>query len=92
MFSDQLVYLILLFNNLFQLLDVVASISSVSMVFPYMQTDMERIIRDTDIVLLPEHIKNIMAQTLCGLNYLHQSWILHRVSLFNTRYMSSILT
>ena len=39
------------------------------------------IIRDREsIVLTPSHIKSYMVMMLCGLEYLHANWILHRVN------------
>lgn len=44
-----------------------------------METDLEMIIKDTNIVLTPPHIKAYILMTLEGLEYLHLNWILHRV-------------
>ena len=41
---------------------------------------MEVVIKDTSIVLTPANIKSYMMQTLRGLEYLHNNWVLHRVS------------
>ncbi|KRZ18205.1 Cyclin-dependent kinase 7, partial [Trichinella zimbabwensis] len=38
----------------------------------------QRIIKDTNVLLLPYHVKNVMIQTLKGVQYLHANWILHR--------------
>ena len=45
-----------------------------------MDTDLEVIIKDTRIVFSPGHIKAYILMTLLGLEYLHDNWILHRVS------------
>ena len=46
-----------------------------------MDTDLEEIIRDRDnIILTPANIKSYMIMMLCGIEYLHANWILHRVT------------
>ncbi|KRZ44052.1 Cyclin-dependent kinase 7, partial [Trichinella pseudospiralis] len=64
--------------NIVPLLDIFGHHSSISLVFDYMATDLERIIKDTNVLLLPYHVKNMMIQTLKGVQYLHANWILHR--------------
>jgi cyclin-dependent kinase 7 len=64
--------------NVIGLLDVFGHRSNVSLVFDYMDTDLEVIIKDTNIVLTLAHIKAYMLQTFLGLEYLHAHWILHR--------------
>merc|ERR1712037_286803 len=44
----------------------------------FMDTDLEVIIKDQSLVLTPANIKSYTLQTLLGLEYLHQHWILHR--------------
>jgi hypothetical protein len=44
-----------------------------------MDTDLEVIIKDSNIVLTPANIKAYLLMTLQGLEYLHINWILHRV-------------
>lgn len=53
--------------------------SNVSLVFDFMDTDLEVIIKDSTIVLTPANIKAYLLMTLQGLEYLHINWILHRV-------------
>lgn len=64
--------------NLIGLLDVFGHKSNISLVFDFMDTDLEQLINDTSIVFLPSQVKNLMIQTLTGLEYLHNHWILHR--------------
>ncbi|KAL3865538.1 hypothetical protein ACJMK2_042914 [Sinanodonta woodiana] len=64
--------------NIIGLVDVFGQKSNVSLVFDFMETDLEIVIRDTSIVLTPPHIKSYIVQTLKGLEYLHTHWILHR--------------
>ncbi|XP_077285761.1 cyclin-dependent kinase 7 [Arctopsyche grandis] len=65
-------------ENIIGLLDVFGQKSNVSLVFDFMDTDLEIIIKDTNIVLTPANVKAYVIQTLQGLEYLHSSWILHR--------------
>lgn len=53
-------------------------LSKVSLVFEFVNTDLEVIIKDQKIVLTPGNIKSYMIQTLKGLEYLHLNWIMHR--------------
>ncbi|XP_063627279.1 cyclin-dependent kinase 7 isoform X1 [Cydia splendana] len=64
--------------NLIGLLDVFGQKSNVSLVFDFMDTDLEIIVKDSNIVLTPANVKAYMIMTLSGLEYLHQNWILHR--------------
>ncbi|KAM6111517.1 uncharacterized protein FYN12_013539 [Phoenicopterus ruber ruber] len=64
--------------NIIGLLDAFGHKSNISLVFGFMETDLEVIIKDTSIVLTQSHIKAYMLMTLQGLKYLHQHWILHR--------------
>lgn len=65
-------------ENVIGLLDVFGHKSNVSLVFDFMDTDLEVIIKDSKIVLTPANVKSYMIQTLQGLEYLHLNWILHR--------------
>ncbi|KAF8787237.1 Cyclin-dependent kinase 7 like protein [Argiope bruennichi] len=64
--------------NVISLLDVFGSKSNVSLVFDFMDTDLEIVIKDPQIILTPGHIKAYTIMTLQGLEYLHANWILHR--------------
>lgn len=61
-----------------QFLDVFGHKSNVSLVFDFMDTDLEILIKDTTIVLTPANIKAYTLMTVQGLEYLHLNWILHR--------------
>ncbi|XP_055371643.1 cyclin-dependent kinase 7 [Condylostylus longicornis] len=65
-------------ENIIGLLDVFGHKSNVSLVFDFMDTDLEIIIKDSNIILTQSNIKAYMIMTLQGLEYLHQNWILHR--------------
>ena len=61
--------------------------SNISLVFDFMETDLEVIIKDTSIVLTQPNIKAYMIMTLKGLEYLHSLWILHRVLCFDVYFV-----
>lgn len=65
-------------ENLIGLLDVFGHMSNVSLVFDFMDTDLEVIIKDNTIILTTPNIKSYILQTLKGLEYMHINWILHR--------------
>lgn len=65
-------------ENVIGLLDVFGQKSNVSLVFDFMDTDLEIIIKDPKIILTQANIKAYMIMTLQGLEYLHLNWILHR--------------
>jgi len=64
--------------NVISLMDVFGHKSNVSLVFDFMDTDLEIIIKDTELVLRPSDVKAYTLMTLKGLEYLHMNWILHR--------------
>ena len=64
--------------NIINLKNVFGHKSNVSLIFDYMDTDLEMIIRDPSIILSPANIKAYLVMTLQGLEYLHKYWILHR--------------
>uniref|UniRef100_A0A5S6Q9E7 Cyclin-dependent kinase 7 n=1 Tax=Trichuris muris TaxID=70415 RepID=A0A5S6Q9E7_TRIMR len=64
--------------NIIKLLDVVVGRSSVAIIFEFMSTDLEYVIRDNQILLQTQHIKNMCLQIMTGLQFLHTHWILHR--------------
>lgn len=61
------------------ILDVFGHLSNISLVYDFMDTDLEVIIKDSSIVFTQSHIKSYAIMTLKGLEYLHMNWILHRV-------------
>uniref|UniRef100_A0A8C8C5C7 Cyclin-dependent kinase 7 n=2 Tax=Salmoninae TaxID=504568 RepID=A0A8C8C5C7_ONCTS len=64
--------------NIIGLLDAFGHKSNISLVFDYMETDLEVIIKDTSLVLTPANIKAFIVMTLQGLEYMHHHWVLHR--------------
>ncbi|CCD69307.1 Cyclin-dependent kinase 7 [Caenorhabditis elegans] len=65
-------------DNIIGLRDVIGHRTSIQLVFDFMDTDLEHVIKDKEIILMPAHIKNITMQMLLGLEFLHVHWILHR--------------
>jgi len=59
-------------------LDVFGYRSNISLVFDFMETDLEIVIKDPKIVLTPANIKAYTIMTLQGLEFLHSHFILHR--------------
>lgn len=71
--------------------DVFGHRSNVSLVFDFMDTDLEIIVKDTSIVLTPANIKAYILMTLQGLEYMHSNWFLHRVSSIYRCFVSLLL-
>lgn len=65
-------------QNIIGLLDVFGHKSNISLIFDFMDTDLEVIILDQSIILKRSDIKSYLMMTLQGLEYLHLHWILHR--------------
>lgn len=65
-------------DNVIGLLDVFIRGSQVSLVFEFMDTDLETIAEDRTLILTIADIKSYMIQILQGLEYLHLEFILHR--------------
>ncbi|KAI6223466.1 Cell division protein kinase 7 [Aphelenchoides besseyi] len=65
-------------DNVITLRDVFGRRTNIQLVFDFMDTDLENLIRDTNIILTASHIKNMCLQMLLGVEYLHLHWILHR--------------
>lgn len=64
--------------HIVELIDAFPHKGSLHLVFEYMQTDLEAVIRDRNIFLSPSDIKSYMLMTLKGLAYCHKKWVLHR--------------
>lgn len=60
------------------LLDVLGHKSNISLIFDFMDTDLEMIIKDKSLLLPPGVVKAYSLMILQGLEYLHAHWILHR--------------
>ena len=57
---------------------MVGSKSQISLVYEFLETDVENIIKSETVVLTTADIKSIVAMTLKGLEFLHAYYVLHR--------------
>jgi cyclin-dependent kinase 7 len=64
--------------NIIQLIDAYPHKQNLHIVFEFMESDLETVIKDRNIVLSPADIKSYMQMTLKGLAVCHKKWILHR--------------
>lgn len=64
--------------NIIELIDAFPDKGNLHLVFEYMRTDLESVIRDRNIFLSPADIKSYMLMTLKGLAFCHRKWVLHR--------------
>lgn len=66
--------------NILKLVDVFAKKANVSLVIELCSTDLEVLLRDKSVQLVPADVKSFLLMSFQGLEYLHNNWILHRVS------------
>lgn len=52
--------------------------TSVSLVMPFMQTDLGSIFNDRSIIFTMSHVKGITQQIVAGLDFMHSNWFVHR--------------
>lgn len=64
--------------NIVDLIDVFHYKQNLHLVFEFMETDLEAVIRDRNIFLSPADIKSYLLMILQGLAYCHKKWVLHR--------------
>jgi len=64
--------------NIIELIDAFPHKGNLHLVFAFMETDLEAVIRDRNIVLSPGDIKSYLQMTLKGLAVCHKKWVLHR--------------
>ncbi|XP_022889811.1 cyclin-dependent kinase D-1-like [Olea europaea var. sylvestris] len=64
--------------NIIKLIDAFPHKGNLHLVFEFMETDLEAVIRDRNIVLSPADIKSFLQMTLKGLAFCHKKWVLHR--------------
>ncbi|KAL1566444.1 Cyclin-dependent kinase D-1 [Salvia divinorum] len=64
--------------NIIELIDAFPHKGNLHLVFEFMETDLEAVIRDRNIVLSPADIKSYIQMTLKGLSICHKKWVLHR--------------
>ncbi|CAH8391068.1 unnamed protein product [Eruca vesicaria subsp. sativa] len=60
------------------LIDAFPHKENLHLVFEFMETDLEGVIRDSNVFLSPADIKSYLLMTLKGLAYCHEKWVLHR--------------
>ncbi|KAF9671345.1 hypothetical protein SADUNF_Sadunf12G0037600 [Salix dunnii] len=64
--------------NIIELIDAFPHKGNLHLVFEFMETDLEAVIRDPNIFLSPGDIKSYFQMTLKGLAVCHKKWVLHR--------------
>ncbi|KAG4999323.1 hypothetical protein JHK87_020395 [Glycine soja] len=64
--------------NIVELIDAFPHKGNLHLVFEFMETDLEAVIRDRNIFLSPSDTKSYLQMTLKGLAYCHKKWVLHR--------------
>uniref|UniRef100_A0A7N0UFN7 Protein kinase domain-containing protein n=1 Tax=Kalanchoe fedtschenkoi TaxID=63787 RepID=A0A7N0UFN7_KALFE len=64
--------------NIIELSDAFPHKGNLHLVFEFMETDLEAVIRDRNIFLSPGDIKSYIQMTLKGLAVCHKKWVLHR--------------
>ncbi|KAF6169013.1 hypothetical protein GIB67_038510 [Kingdonia uniflora] len=64
--------------NIIELIDAFPHKGDLHLVFEYMESDLEAVIRDRNIVLSPADVKSYIQMTLKGLAICHKKWVLHR--------------
>lgn len=64
--------------NIIELIDVFPNKRNLNLVFEFMESDLETVIKDRNIVLSQADIKAYMQMTLKGLAQCHKKWVLHR--------------
>ncbi|GMI75438.1 CYCLIN-DEPENDENT KINASE D1, cyclin-dependent kinase D1;1 [Hibiscus trionum] len=64
--------------NIIELTDAFPHEGNLHLVFEFMETDLEAVIRDRNIFLSPADIKSYFQMTLKGLAFCHRKWVLHR--------------
>jgi len=65
-------------KNILELIEVFQYKESLHLVFEFMYTDLEIVIKDRSLILSPADIKTYMQMTLKGVEFCHKNWILHR--------------
>ncbi|KAJ8472015.1 hypothetical protein OPV22_026358 [Ensete ventricosum] len=65
-------------SNIIELIDAFPHKGNLHLVFEFMESDLEAVIRDRNIVLSPADTKSYLQMTLKGLAYCHKKWVVHR--------------
>ncbi|GAB2276496.1 Cyclin-dependent kinase D-1 [Dionaea muscipula] len=64
--------------NIIELIDAFPHKGNLHLVFEFMESDLEAVVRDRNIVLSPGDVKSYLQMTLKALAYCHKKWVLHR--------------
>nr|XP_009417926.1 PREDICTED: cyclin-dependent kinase D-1-like isoform X3 [Musa acuminata subsp. malaccensis] len=64
--------------NIIELIDAFPHKGNLHLVFEFMESDLEAVIRDRNIVLSLADTKSYLQMTLKGLAYCHKKWVVHR--------------
>lgn len=64
--------------HIIRLIDVFPHKKNISLVFEYMESDLEAVIKDRTIVLGAADIKSYLQMTLQAINFCHKHWVVHR--------------
>lgn len=64
--------------NVIELLDVFSNKSNLNLVLEFLDSDLEAVIRDKQLVFQQADVKSWMLMTMKGLDFCHRNWILHR--------------
>lgn len=70
--------------NIIELIDAFPHKGNLHLVFEFMESDLEAVIRDRNIVLSPADIKSYLQMILKGLACCHRKWVVHRYFAFLT--------
>lgn len=69
-------------QNIIDLIDVYSNNENLNLVLEFLDTDLEMIIKNKNVLFSSADIKSWMLMTLKGIFYCHQSFIMHRVPHF----------
>lgn len=64
--------------HIIELIDAFPHKENLHLVFEFMETDLEAVIRDPNLFLSPADVKSYLRMILKGLEYCHDKWVLHR--------------
>lgn len=64
--------------NIIELIDCFPYKENLHLVFEFMETDLEALIKDKNIILSPADTKSYVQMMLRGLAFCHKKWVLHR--------------
>ncbi|CAD5228907.1 unnamed protein product [Bursaphelenchus okinawaensis] len=65
-------------ENIITLRDVFGRKNNIQLVFDFMETDLEQLLKNSSVILMGSHVKNMVMQMCLGVEYLHMHFILHR--------------